>query len=254
LFEFESGYAGLGFIMHGLFITGSDTGIGKTLVCGLLAGYCRRKGIRVITQKWVQTGCTEISEDLACHRALGGLTADEAPEALLNPYRFALPASPHLAAEQQGCVIDPAVIARAYHALAARFDLVLVEGAGGVLAPLTRGLLTVDLVAALDLPALVVVGNKLGCVNHALLTIEALRGRGIPLLGVIFNRLAEHAENPLILADNPRVVAEISGVPVLGEIPSLADPRDGAAAMAPIAEALLRRVSSFEFQVGDGAK
>ena len=226
--------------MNSLFITGTDTGIGKTLVTGLLAGYFHRRGWRVITQKWVQTGCTGQSEDIARHYALGNFTAEEAFSPSVNPYCFALPASPHLAAEQAGCTVDPEVIARAYGELAERFELVLVEGVGGALTPLTRTMRTADLVAQLAIPALIVAGNQLGCINHTLLTIEALRGRGIHLLGVVFNRLAESTDDPAILRDNPRVVAALGGVPVLGELPFLAHPGDGEQYIAPIGEALLR--------------
>ncbi len=230
--------------MKGLFITGTDTGIGKTLVTGLLAGYLCRRGWRVITQKWVQTGCTGVAEDIASHYALGHFSAGEAEALLVNPYCFPLPMSPHLAAEQAGCLVDPEVIVRAYEALAARFELVLVEGAGGALAPLTRTLCTADLVAQLAIPALLVVGNKLGCINHALLTIEALHSRGIPILGAVFNRLTESADDPAILCDNPRVVAELGGVPVFGEMPLLTHLSDGEEYIVPIAEALLREWSA----------
>jgi len=231
--------------MKGLFITGTDTGIGKTLITGLLAGYYHRQGWRIITQKWVQTGCTEQSEDIAGHYALGNFAAGEEIDRLVNPYCFPLPASPHLAAEQAGCTVDPEVITRAYGELAARYDLVLVEGAGGALTPLTRTLLTADLVTQLGLPTLLVAGNKLGCINHTLLTIAALRYRGIHLLGVVFNRLAEATHEQAILEDNPRVVAELGGVPVLGEMPFLADLRDGEQYIGAIAEAVVRETDNY---------
>ncbi|MHB9026942.1 MAG: dethiobiotin synthase [Armatimonadota bacterium] len=225
--------------MSGIFITGTDTGVGKTLVCGCLAGYLQARGMRVITQKWVQTGCREAAEDLLLHRALGGLEEVAELEDALNPYCFAYPASPHLAAAREGVEIDPEVIAAAYRRLEARFDLVLVEGAGGALVPLTEETLIVDLAAQLGLSALVVVRNGLGCINHALLTVEALRSRNIPLAGLVFNRPEEGGEEE-ILRDNPRIIAHLTGATVLGELPYLPDPRQAPAAFPPIGEAFLQ--------------
>ena len=226
--------------MSGLYITGTDTGVGKTLVCALLARYLHLAGERVITQKWVQTGCVGEADDLRVHCRIGGLPEDPAWLAARNPYCFALPASPHLAAEAEGRPIDPEVIIRAYQALASSFDPVLVEGAGGALAPLTRSMLAIDLVARLGMPALLVVGNKLGCINHALLTVEALRARDIPVLGLVFNSLPGCSDDARIIQDNPRITAQLSGVPLLGELPVIARPHHGSNAVAAITEALMR--------------
>lgn len=134
------------------------------------------------------------------------------------------------------------MIEAAYRRLAAAHDAVLVEGAGGILVPLSPGLLTGDLVARLGLSALVVVGNRLGCLNHALLTVEAIRLRGIRLIGLVFNRPS--AENPApeeVLSDNVRAAGEMGRVPVLGELPFLPDPATGAEAFAPVGRAFLSR-------------
>ncbi|HEY5191175.1 MAG TPA: ATP-dependent dethiobiotin synthetase BioD, partial [Candidatus Deferrimicrobium sp.] len=122
-------------------------------------------------------------------------------------------------------------------------DAVLVEGAGGFLVPLSEELLTGDLVARIGLPVLVVAGNRLGCVNDALLTVEAVRRRGISLQGIVFNRLPGEGDGTLaeVLADNPRIVAEITRAPVLGEVPLLLDPARGAEAFAPVGRAFLER-------------
>jgi len=140
--------------------------------------------------------------------------------------------------------VDPAVIEAAYRRLAETHDVVLVEGAGGFLVPLSEGLLTGDLVARIGLPVLLVAGNRLGCVNDALLAVEAVRRRGIPLLGIVFNRLPGEGDGTRaeVQADNPRIVAEISRAPVLGEVPLLRDPgRGGAEAFAPLGRAFLER-------------
>jgi dethiobiotin synthetase len=139
--------------------------------------------------------------------------------------------------------VDPAVIEAAYRRLAETHDVVLVEGAGGFLVPLSEELLTGDLVARIGLPVLVVAPNRLGCVNDALLTVEAVRRRGAPLLGLVFNRLPGEGDGTRaeVRADNPRIVAEIARAPVLGEVPPLPDPVRGAEAFAPIGRAFLER-------------
>ena len=177
--------------MKGVFITGTGTGVGKTVVCGLLAGFLRARGMRVTTQKWVESGGTDGPSDIDVHRRLMGDpgSAPEPPPADRCPYRFSLPASPHLAAAREGRRVDPAVIEAAYRRIERSHDTVLVEGAGGFLVPLSEDLLTGDLVARIGLPVLVVAANRLGCVNDALLTVEAVRRRGVPLLGLVFNRL-----------------------------------------------------------------
>lgn len=231
--------------MKGVFVTGTGTGIGKTVVCGLLAGFLRARGMRVTTQKWVETGVADGPSDIDVHRRLMGAPgfAAEPPLADRCPYRFSLPASPHLAAAFEKRRVDPAVIEAAYRRLAKTHDVVLVEGAGGILVPLSEELLTGDLVARIGLPVLVVAENRLGCVNDVLLTVEAVRRRGIPLLGLVFNRLPGEGDGTPaeVLADNPRIVAEITQAPVLGEVPLLSDPARGMEAFAPVGRAFLER-------------
>jgi dethiobiotin synthetase len=215
------------------------------MVCGLLAGFLRAQGMRVTTQKWVETGVTGGPSDIDVHRRLmgGDGPAPDAPLADRCPYRFSLPASPHLAAAREKRRVDPAVIEAAYRRLAEFHDVVLVEGAGGFLVPLSEELLTGDLVARIGLPVLVVAANRLGCVNDALLTVEAVRRRGVPLLGLVFTRLPGDGDGTAadVLADNPRIVAEITGAPVLGEVPTLPDPARGAESFPQIGRAFLDR-------------
>jgi dethiobiotin synthetase len=231
--------------VKGVFVTGTGTGIGKTVVCGLLAGFLRAMGMRVTTQKWVETGVTDGPSDIDVHRRLMGDTGSAAEPSPADrcPYRFSLPASPHLAAARGKRRVDPAVIEAAYRRLAETHDAVLVEGAGGFLVPLSEELLTGDLVARIGLPVLVVAGNRLGCVNEVLLTVEAVHRRGIPLLGLVFNRLPGEGDGTPgeVLADNPRIVREITQAPVLGEVPLLSDTSRGAEAFAPVGRAFLER-------------
>jgi len=231
--------------VKGVFITGTGTGIGKTVVCGLLAGFLRARGMRVTTQKWVETGVTDGPSDIDVHRRLMG-DSDAGSGPLLSdrcPYRFSLPASPHLAAAREGRRVDPAVIEAAYRRLAETHDVVLVEGAGGFLVPLSEDLLTGDLVARIGLPVLVVAGNRLGCVNDTLLTVEAVRRRGISLPGIVFNRLPGEGDGTRaeVQDDNLRIVAAITGAPVLGEVPLLPDPACGAEAFASVGRAFLEQ-------------
>jgi len=231
--------------MKGFFVTGIDTGVGKTMICGLLAAFLRKEGLNAVTQKWVQTGTDRWPIDLAVHRRLMGLP-ETVPEGMLEdlcPYRFSFPSSPHLAAERDGRKIDAAVIEDAYRRLEASHDIVLIEGGGGFLVPLTRELLVGDLVARLGLSVLVVVANRLGCINHTLLTVEAARRRGISLAGVIFNRPPGGSvwSPEELLADNVRIVREIVDAPVLGEVPYLAGPAAEAETFAPVGRAFLDR-------------
>ena len=230
-------------MVKGFFITGTDTSVGKTVVCGLLAGFLRKNGVNAVTQKWVQTGEDGRYADLATHRRLMELPETVSEDALddLCPYRFAYPSSPHLAARLEGRAVDPEVIAAAYQRLESVHDIVLVEGSGGVLVPLAKGLTMLDLAARLGLSVLIVAANRLGCINHALLTVEAIRRRDVPIYGLIFNRLCDTGEQEELLADNIRIIGEITGVPVLGETPFLADPVKDAEMFSPIGAAFLER-------------
>ena len=137
------------------------------------------------------------------------------------PYVFALPASAHLAAEGEHQAIDPLRIQQCYKALTERFATVLVEGMGGALVPYSRNALLIDIAGQLDLPVLIVVGNKLGAINHTLLTVEALRSRDMTVLGMVFNRIEDVDEE--IALDNPKIVEDLTGLPVLGSLPCLRD-------------------------------
>ena len=203
----------------GIFITGTDTEVGKTVVTGLLAQYLLGKTWSVITQKWVQSGCEGFPEDIAVHLHWMGRTREGIAnyQEAVCPYVFALPASAHLAAEAQGRAIDLAVIKQAYERLAARFEWVLVEGMGGALVPYSRKALLLDLVDELDLPVLIVAKNKLGAINHTLLTIEAIQARGLTVLGIVFNG-PEH-EPDAISEDNPKIIEDLADVKVLGTLP-----------------------------------
>ena len=177
--------------MMGCFVTGTDTGVGKTLVSAGLLHALARHHRRVVGMKPVAAGLVPWGDDWASEDAIA-LRSDSTlalPPALDNPVLLHDPLSPHIAAARAGVQIDIATIVRSYQALAAQADAVVVEGAGGFHVPLTDTLTGADLAQALALPVVLVVGLRLGCLNHALLTAEAIRARGLTLAGWVANRI-----------------------------------------------------------------
>jgi dethiobiotin synthetase len=173
---------------RGFFVTGTDTGVGKTLVsCALLHAFAAQ-GLRAIGMKPVAAGC-DAAGDNEDVMALMAAASVAAPAALVNPYRFAPPIAPHLAAAEAGVDITLTRIADAYSALATLADVVIVEGVGGFCVPLNARESTADLAVRLGLPVILVVGLRLGCLNHALLTAEAVRARGLTLAGWVANAI-----------------------------------------------------------------
>lgn len=227
--------------MSGLLITATDTAAGKSVVCGQLAAYMDGQGWDITTQKWVQTGSGRPAEDLEVHRRMAPAAGRHDPKWLRCPYCFPLPASPHLAAAEDGTSIEIEELERAFRGLDERHEAVLVEGVGGALVPLTEDVLVADLAARLGLAAVVVVPNVLGCINHSLLTAEALRSRNIPLLGFIFNTLPGRGARDEVARDNPRIVTEVAGAPLLGELPALEDPMEPSESFEPIGRACISR-------------
>ncbi|MFC1631706.1 dethiobiotin synthase [Candidatus Omnitrophota bacterium] len=231
--------------MKGIFITGTDTGVGKTICSGLLAGYLTQRGYRVITQKWVQTGSCS---DIAAHLKLIPGPQDEikAYSSYVCAYSFNFASSPHLAASLEKRTIKPEKIKQSFKFLSQRFDFVVVEGSGGALVPYSRKKLLIDIVSELDLPVVIVVANKLGAINHSLLTIEAIKKRNINIAGVIFNNQQKKI-NKLILDENVRIIKDLTGTRVLGALPWAKDKKHLARAFMPIGKNILTRLK----QAGD---
>ncbi len=170
------------------FVSGIDTGIGKTIVTGLMARALRSRGVDAITVKLVQTGNVGRSEDIDAHRAIcGDARFPEDDQGLTAPQIFKFPSSPLLAASMEGRTVDLAAISRAVGACAAKRDVVLVEGAGGLDVPLTEETLTIDFAASRGWPLILVTCGRLGSINHALLSLEAARSRGMKVAGVVHN-------------------------------------------------------------------
>ena len=175
----------------GLFITGTDTEVGKTVIARLIVRTLVATGVRVAVMKPVAAGSFMTAQGLRNADALG-LIADSnvvMPYETVNPYCLATPVSPHLAARTAGVSIELQRIRENYAKLRAAADCVIVEGAGGWLAPLNDTQFIADLAAALELPVLLVVGLRLGCLNHALLTVAAIRQRRQRLAGWIANQI-----------------------------------------------------------------
>lgn len=171
-----------------LFITGIDTNIGKTFATGMLARALSEYGKKVVTQKMIQTGCIEISEDIEMHRKLQGIPfIEEDKGGLTCPYIFSYPCSPHMAAEKDGRKIDLSVITRATRELQKKYEYVLLEGAGGLMVPNDFHSLAIDYVKEQGYPVVLVTSGKLGSINHTLLSLFACKQYGIPVKAVVYN-------------------------------------------------------------------
>ena len=207
----------------GYFVTGTDTGVGKTLVACALLRALAGAGHRTIGMKPVAAGAVRmhdglLNDDVAQLRAASTVDADLA---LVNPYCFEPAIAPHIAARQAGVAIDLARVAAAYRKLAAQADVVIVEGAGGLCVPLNAAEDTLDLAAQLNLPLILVVGIRLGCLNHAILSVRAIDARGLTLAGWIANRI--DADMPAA-RENIATLEERLGAPLMAEFPFDAAP------------------------------
>jgi len=213
---------------RGFFITGTDTGVGKTLVAVALTRALVAHGLRTAVMKPVAAGAMSTSQGPRNDDALELLGASNVDAAYedVNPWLLATAASPHLAARHDGVTIGHEKILAAYRRLAAISDLTLVEGAGGWLAPISASATMADIAGKLALPVILVVGLRLGCLNHALLTREAIRSAGLPFAGWIANKM--RTEMPLAPA-NIETLAGRFGVAPLGVVPAGNAPASGAA-------------------------
>ena len=210
--------------MKGIFVTGTDTGAGKTIITGLLGRYLLDKGHKVITQKWIQTGCRDgLSGDIKLHLKIMGRKRNylKGYTGFCSPYTFKVPSSPHLASQLENRRINAEKIIKTFKFLSDRFDFIIVEGIGGALVPFNKKRLVIDIVRDLKLPVLVVAQNKLGAINHTLLTIEALKSRKIEVVGVIFNNIKN--ENGRIIRDNPVIIKALANQKAFGILPWIED-------------------------------
>lgn len=200
----------------GFFVTGTDTGIGKTTVsCALLRAFAAQ-GEKVAGMKPIVAG-SENGQWMDVEQLLAASNMHVSRQQI-NPYAFDPPISPHLAARQSGTEIDLLVIHYAYQQLSAKADVVIVEGAGGFLVPINDRRNGADLAKMLNLPVILVVGMRLGCLNHALLTAQAIQAAGLTLAGWVANCLDPQMS---VVAENIATLEQRLGCPLLGTLPFL---------------------------------
>jgi dethiobiotin synthetase len=198
--------------MSGLFITGTDTGVGKTFVTSLVARHFRGEGLDVGVMKPISTGPAAENDAVWLKKVLK--LSD--PLELINPIRLKHPLAPYPASKIENRKLKIGTIFQAYKKLCALHDLVLVEGIGGVMVPIKKDYLVIDLIKDFSLPTIIVARPKLGTINHTLLTIEALKKRRVNIFGIIING---YTGKDLSEKTNASVITEISGVPILTKIP-----------------------------------
>jgi dethiobiotin synthase len=213
-------------VIRGVFVTGTDTGVGKTWVAAGLLRRLRAAGVGAVPVKPVQTGALRHADgglaapDLEAVLAAAGLVAAADEREDQCPYRFEPACSPHLAAGLAGRAIDVARIVAGAARLSARHGAVVVEGAGGVLVPLGPSTTILDLAVALALPAVIVARAGVGTLNHVLLTLDALRRAGVGVAGVVLNEAGPEERAPAwVRDDNARTVEARGATRVLARIP-----------------------------------
>ncbi len=202
----------------GLFVTGTDTGVGKTLISAALVRGFAQRGYRTAGMKPVAAGCREeqgvlVSDDVEMLRAASNV---ELPRSVINPYTFEPALAPHIAARQAGRAIEIHQIRAAFARAGEATEVLVVEGVGGFRVPLGNGQDTADLAVALGLPVVLVVGMRLGCLNHALLSVEAIRARGLFLAGWVANCLDREMGAQ---EENLEALRQLIHAPCIGVVP-----------------------------------
>ena len=186
--------------MKTIFISGIDTDAGKTYATAWLARKFMDEGLTVVTQKFIQTGNTGYSEDIVAHRRLMGIDLlPEDRDMTTAPIIFTYPASAQLAARIDGRNIDLGLVDKSTGILSSRYDVVLIEGAGGLMVPVTDDFLTIDYIESRKLPVALVTNGKLGSINHTILSLEALKSRGIKVEYILYSR---HLDTDKTIADD----------------------------------------------------
>ena len=204
---------------HGIFITGTDTGVGKTFFICSLAALLRDLGYRVGVMKPVETGCSERDGHLFPEDAVRLKEASRCGEPMekICPYRFAEPLAPSIAAERTDDRIDIDHLLHVYREISSRHDITLVEGAGGLMVPLLPSFTYADFARAAKLPLIVVGANRLGAINHLMLTLEHALCNELSVIGYVLNRPIEQIS--LASDTNREVLFNLTGVPCLAELP-----------------------------------
>ena len=209
---------------RGIFITGTDTGVGKTLVAAGILRWLREQRIDAVPMKPVQTGARRegdklVAPDLEFCLSAAGLKPSDSELKLMLPYAYEPACSPHLAGRLAGNYLKIPEIVRCARKLLEKHQAIVVEGAGGILVPLNERQTMLDLMAELNYPVVLVARFGLGTINHTLLSVRVLKSAGLDLIGVVFNRTEPpRAQNELIEEDNPEAIAAFGDVPVLGKL------------------------------------
>lgn len=208
-------------MQYGVFITGTDTGVGKTLVSAALALHLKKRGLTVGVMKPIETGVSAGREARSDAARLQSIIESEETLGAIRPYSFELPVAPLTAAQMEGRSINPGTISKIYRLLSSRYECMVVEGVGGIQVPIAHGNNVLSLIKQLRIPVVVVGRAGLGGINHALLTIEALRRQKIRMIALVLNRT--HPVRSTLARVQERSTLEIlhkqSGVPVLGPLP-----------------------------------
>ena len=211
--------------MKSVFITATDTGVGKTVLAAALLVAARARGIDAVPMKPVQTGCVRrgqrlVAPDLEFCLKAAGLDPSPQERQWMCPYRFILASSPHLAAARDRVHIEKGVILEKFRRILKKHDAVIVEGAGGVLVPLNERDTMLDLMRAMRLPVLLAARPGLGTINHTLLTLRVLRAAGLTVAGIVLvqTHLGRHA---LIEQDNAHTIRRLGRVPFVATLPHL---------------------------------
>ncbi|MEK6692038.1 MAG: dethiobiotin synthase [Nitrospirota bacterium] len=208
----------------GIFITGTDTCIGKTVISGALAIALKEMGYDVGVMKPIETGCRRSGKKLIPSDAIFLKKTSGSRDSLdlINPYRFKRPLAPAVASELEGVKIDISRILRSFELLKKRHDIVIVEGAGGILVPINKDYFFLDLIRDMGIPIIIVARPGLGTINHTLLTIRCAREHGIPVIGFIINHSNRSKPDPSEVT-NPLVIKRLSNIPLIGVFPFIPD-------------------------------
>jgi dethiobiotin synthetase len=227
----RSSILGPGVLMGGgLFITGTDTGVGKTFFACALAVLLKESGYKVGVMKPAETGCDLREGKLVPQDALSLKEASGCELALeiICAYQFREPLAPSVAAEREGIKIDIDRLMSIYGEISAAHDITIVEGAGGLMVPLLPSYTYADFARVLKLPLIVVAANKLGMINHVLLTLEHASCKGLSVLGFVLNQI--ESQPSLAAETNREALVSLTGVPCLGELPYIKDLQSNKAA------------------------
>jgi dethiobiotin synthetase len=207
----------------GIFITGTDTGVGKTFFACGLAALLKKSGYKVGVMKPAETGCGQddgklVPQDAVALQEASGCTA---PLVKICPYQFREPLAPSVAADREGTRIDIDRLMNLYNEINAAYDITIVEGAGGLLVPLLPSYTYADFAKVLKLPLIIVAANKLGMINHLLLTLEHASCKGLSVLGYVLNQV--ESQPSLAAETNREALVSLTGVPCMGEVPYIED-------------------------------